>query len=139
DWSSDVCSSDLGEALWGATYQARYPCLDGFRSLGIFPQNEQWLSQCWGLLLHPARVRDQQPGMRQQDDEVVVVQRLHEVNPGASGESSPRCPNDCRIGMDREGEGNIFVLFNEAAQHAQISNHGTAKALAPMGGQGNTL
>ena len=67
------------------------------------------------LLLHPARIRHEQPGLRQQVDEVEVLERLDEQDPrssprapapparGPPGSDGPGTPPPCPRGARRSG------------------------------------
>src|SRR5256885_9144158 len=61
--------------------------LDRFRPLRVFPEYEHGLTQRRRLFLHTARIRDEQPGAREEDDEVLVPERRNEMNPRVAGKN----------------------------------------------------
>ena len=107
---------------------------DALRALGLAPQDEDRLAECGGLLLHPAGIREDEAGLLESGEELVVVEGFAERDAGLIGENGSHIFTHRGIRMQREETVNLGVHFREVLDGEGHRAHGRTDIFAAVAG-----
>src|SRR4029077_18360381 len=103
----------------------------GFGSFGVAAKNQEKSGEGGQLLLNAPRVRNNEPRLMHEMNEIGITERLDEVNAGMTAQDIGRLC-DSGVGMHRKDDSHIGMSLHEAPQRRKAGFHGRPEVFPPV-------